>query len=33
MRLKMKKTGDAGTVIELAVEELKEGFKRIRNIL
>ncbi len=27
------KAGDAGAAIELAAEELKEGFKRIRNIL
>lgn len=28
-----KKAGDAGAALELAAEELKEGFKRIRNIL
>ena len=28
-----KKAGDAGAALELAAEELKAGFKRIRNIL
>ncbi|MEN8191073.1 MAG: hypothetical protein ABFS19_14595 [Thermodesulfobacteriota bacterium] len=28
-----KKAGDAGAAVELAAEELKAGFKRIRDIL
>ncbi len=27
-----KKTGDAGAAIELAAEEIKAGFERLRNI-